>query len=142
MAQLALAVKYDLPVSFHVREAFADFWPIVARFPGLRGTLHSYTGNMADLDKALSMGLYISLNGIVTFNQDKKLQQVYNSVPLDRILLETDAPYLTPAPHRGTMNTPAYVADIVRFVAKSRGCETRELAAQTTNHATELFSLR
>lgn len=140
-SQLDLAQKYDLPVQFHVREAYDDFWPILDNFPKIRGTLHSYTDNLANMEKGLSRRLYISVNGIVSFNHDPELNQVYKQIPLDRLLFETDAPYLAPKPHRGKTNQPAYVVEIARHWSKTHNMEFDEVASVTTDNARKLFSL-
>jgi TatD DNase family protein len=139
--QLDLAVKYDLPISFHVREAFDDFWAIFDSFPRLRGTLHSYTDNVDNVKKGLSRGLYISLNGILTFNREEELNKVFVQVPPDRVIFETDAPYLAPKPYRGKINQPAYIRDIAEFFAQKRGIALEETAKNSTKNAKKLFSL-
>jgi TatD DNase family protein len=136
---LELAVKHDLPAAFHVREAFDDFWPVLDSFPAVRGTLHSYTDNLANLEKGLSRGLLVSVNGIVTFNKDPELEKVFQAIPLDRLLFETDAPYLTPKPHRGKQNQPAYIREIAQFWAEKRGLDPEIVAKTTTQNAQKLF---
>jgi len=139
-AQLQLAIDYDLPVIFHVREAFDDFWPIFDSFPGIRGVLHSFTDTKATLDEALERGLYIGVNGISTFTKDPVQQAMYDSIPLDRMLLETDAPFLTPVPFRGTINESAFVAHVAEFHAKRRNITLDEIATATTAGANALFA--
>ncbi|MDN5819633.1 MAG: TatD family hydrolase [bacterium] len=136
-AQLQLAVDNNLPVSFHVREAYDDFWSIFDNFPGLRGVLHSYTDDSDNLERALSRGLYIGVNGISTFARDK--QAVFNMIPLDKMLLETDAPFLTPVPFRGKVNEPAYVRNIAEYHGSQRDISTDEIIKQTTINAQTLF---
>jgi len=139
--QLALAVEYDLPVSFHVREAFDDFWPIFDEFKGVRGVLHSFTDTEENLQKALDRGLFIGINGISTFTKDVLQRTIYDVLPLRHILLETDAPYLTPSPFRGKMNIPAYVEFVAEYHARARGISTEEVAEVTTQNAKKLFRL-
>ena len=136
-AQLKLAQKHDLPVIFHVREAFADFWPIYDQYKGLRGVLHSFTDDVSNIDEAVSRGLYIGVNGISTFARDR--QDVYATIPLDRLLLETDAPFLTPVPHRGTVNEPAFITHIAQHVANLQSINLEELSRATERNATTLF---
>ena len=138
-AQLQLAVDNDLPVVFHVREAFDDFWPIFSNHPGVRGVLHSFTDGMKNLEQGLASGLYIGVNGISTFA--KTNQDVWDAVPLERMLLETDAPYLTPVPHRGTVNEPAFVKHVAEYHAERRRVELEHLARVTSANASNLFSL-
>jgi len=137
--QLQWAVDYDLPVSFHVREAYDDFWPIFANFPGVRGVLHSFTDTAANLEKALSNGLFIGINGISTFAKDK--QAMFDAVPLEKILLETDAPFLTPVPYRGKVNEPAFVRNVAEYHANRRGVELEHLARVTSANASSLFGI-
>jgi TatD DNase family protein len=139
--QLELAQKHNLPVVLHVREAFEAFWPIFDQFSGLRGVLHSFTGQESDLKKALARGLYIGLNGIMTFTKERGQLEAAMAVPKDKLVLETDAPYLTPAPFRGKICKPEHVKVTAEFLAKLRGVSTEQLAAQTTQNAIKLFSI-
>ncbi|HEY1085632.1 MAG TPA: TatD family hydrolase [Candidatus Saccharimonadales bacterium] len=138
--QLQWATRYNLPVSFHVRESFDDFWPIFANFPGLRGVLHSFTDSIKNMEKALSEGLFIGVNGISTFAKDK--QEMWDEIPLAKILLETDAPFLTPEPFRGKMNEPVFVRNVAEYHANRRGVDLEELARITSTNATALFHLK
>jgi TatD DNase family protein len=135
--QIELAKEFNLPISFHVREAFDDFWPIFDTFKGLRGVLHSYTDNLSNLDIAVSKGLYIGVNGISTFAKDKN--DVYSAIPLENVLLETDSPFLTPVPHRGKVNEPAFVTYVAQFIANLQSINLEELSRATERNATNLF---
>lgn len=148
--QLQWAVDYDLPVSFHVREAsspdmsisvWQDFWSIFNNFSGLRGVLHSFTDSSVQLETALSWGLYIGVNGISTFTKDESQQAMFDLVPLEKMLLETDAPFLTPIPYRGKVNEPAFVRNVAEFHAERRRVEPGVLARATQTNAQTLFSL-
>lgn len=139
-AQLRVAVEHDLPVIFHVREAFADFWPILDEFPNVRGVLHSFTDTEEHLHEALERGLYVGVNGISTFTKDETQRAMFASIPLNRMVLETDAPFLTPAPYRGKINEPAQVRTIAAFHAQQRGVDISEIAEVTTRNALTLFS--
>lgn len=139
--QLDVAVAYNLPVIFHVRDAFDDFWPIFDNFPSLRGALHSFTDTEKNMKEALKRELYIGVNGISTFTKDQPQQQMFAHIPLERMLLETDAPFLTPTPFRGTINEPAYIRRIADYHAEGRGLSLEEVAAATTANATALFAL-
>jgi TatD DNase family protein len=139
--QLTLAEKYGLPVSFHVREAFDDFWAIFDSFRQLRGTLHSYTDNQSNLEKGLSRGLFVSVNGIATFNREPELARAYDAMPLDRLMFETDAPYLAPKPFRGKQNQPAYIRQIAEFWADKYKLEFSQVAQTTTENVKKLFKL-
>lgn len=140
-AQLQLAINAKLPVIFHVREAFDDFWPILANFTGVRGVLHSFTDNQANMERGLSEGLFVGVNGISTFTKDKNQQEMFDAVPLERMVLETDAPFLTPVPYRGKVNEPAFVRNVAEYHAKRRGVELEHLARVTSANASKLFSL-
>lgn len=139
--QLQVASDNNLPVSFHVREAFDDFWPVVDNFPGIRGVLHSFTDTVAELERGLSRGLYVGVNGISTFTKDERQKAMFMAIPLDRLLLETDAPFLTPVPFRGKVNEPGLVKEVALHYAITRGVDYSELARQTTANAEILFDL-
>ena len=139
--QIKVALAHNLPIIFHVREAFDDFWPIFDNLPGIRGVLHSFTDSQETLDKALTRGLYIGVNGISTFTKDDAQKAVFDSIPLDRLLFETDAPFLTPAPLRGKVNEPAYVRNIAHYHAIRRGLSLDAIAAATSANAHTLFAI-
>ena len=139
--QIELALEHDLPMSFHVREAFDDFWPIFEDYKGIRGVLHSFTDSVANLDRALNHGLYIGVNGIATFAKNSQQIVMYRTIPLERLLLETDAPFLTPAPHRGTICEPKHVAVTAEFVANSRNEPLERITAATTTNARQLLNV-
>lgn len=139
--QIELALEYDLPLIFHVREAFDDFWPIFDEYQGVRGVLHSFTDNTANLSKAIARGLYIGVNGIMTFTKIPENLEVTKQIPLDRLVLETDSPFLTPAPLRGKVNEPAHVVLVARFLSELRQISLQEVARITTTNARRLFSL-
>jgi len=139
--QLELALKHDLPLVFHVREAFEDFWPIFDSYRGLRGVLHSFTDSAENLQKAIDRGLFIGVNGIATFTKAPEQLEVYRSIPLDNLLLETDAPFLTPVPHRGTINQPLRINNVADFLAELRREDRSQLAAATTANARKLFGI-
>ncbi len=138
-AQLQLSCDHDLPVIFHVREAFADFWPIFDNFRGLRGVVHSYTDNVSNMEQALSRGLLIGVNGIATFAKDR--QDIYRAIPYEKMLLETDAPYLTPVPHRGTVNEPALLTHVATHIANLQSINLQELSRATEASAMHLFNI-
>ena len=139
--QLELARQRNLPVIFHVREAFADFWPIYERY-SVRGVIHSFTDSRKNLEKALRHGLYIGVNGIATFAKEPRQIDVYKAIPLNALLLETDAPFLTPTPYRGKINEPKYVRVTAAFLAALRDESLAKLAQATTINAQKLFGLK
>lgn len=131
---LQLARDLNLPVSLHVREAFADLWPILDNFPDLQGVVHSFTGSKRDLAEALRRGFYVGVNGLATYTTTPL-------PPLEKMLLETDAPFLTPYHNRGTMNVPGNIRDIAEFLSGKLGVAESIIAEQTTHNATQLFRL-
>lgn len=139
--QLQWAVDYNLPVSFHVREAYADFWPVFDNFSGVKGVLHCFTDTMETLEQALKRGLFLGVNGISTFTKDPQQQEMFVAIPLEHMLLETDAPFLTPRPFRGTMNEPAFVREVAKHQAEVRNLPLVDIIATTTLNATTLFIL-
>jgi TatD DNase family protein len=139
--QLELALKSNLPVIFHVREAYDDFWPIFEYYPGIRGVLHSFTDSAENLQRALQHGLYIGVNGIATFAKNPEQIAMYKEIPLDHLVLETDAPFLAPLPFRGKVCKPEYVAQTAKFLASLRGEDQQLLARATTSNAHQLFNL-
>ena len=138
--QLALAKKYNLPVSFHVRDAFDDFWPIFDALP-VEGVLHSFTDSSKNLSMALERRLFIGINGISTFTKDQNQQQLYAKLPLESIVLETDSPFLTPSPFRGKVNLPAYVGRVAEHQAMVKGTSLEHVALVTSQNARKLFGL-
>lgn len=140
--QLQSAEMLRLPVVLHTREAEQDTLRILEEHPVSRkGVAHSFTGSQEMADALLAMGWFIGINGIVTFKNAEALRKVVHSLPLDRLLLETDAPYLTPVPFRGKPNSPAQVPVIAEFLAENLGIPVAQLAAQTSENARRLFAL-
>lgn len=133
-AQVNLAGSLDRPVVIHTREAMGDTLAVLLEAgPGrVRGVLHCFTGSLEEARQGLDLGLLISFSGIVTFPRAAALREVARFVPHDRLLVETDAPYLAPVPHRGTRNEPAWVAETLAVVAHERSVPVEELAAETT----------
>ena len=138
---LDLAIKLDLPVSFHVRDALPDFFAIFDNFPQLKpSVLHSFSDTRQNLDIALSKGLYLGVNGMATF---ANLDCYKDATPelLDHILLETDAPFLTPVPKRGIINESGYVKYVADYLANKLGVSAEEIAEKTTNNVRHIFNL-
>lgn len=140
-SQIQLAVDYDMPIIFHVREAFNDFWPIIGNFPTLKGVLHSFTDSQSNLEKALQYGFFIGVNGIVSFTKDAQQIDMFSNIPTDRLLLETDAPYLTPKSSRGRVNEPVFVREVAESISSVKSTSVDTLALQTTRNATFLFHI-
>lgn len=141
--QMKLASQYDLPIIIHTRSAWADtFTALREESPlGLRGVFHCFTGEEAELEECLSFERFmIALGGVVTF-KNSKLRDYVGRIPLDRLLIETDAPYLAPVPHRGKRNEPAFLPNVVEHLAPLWGLTPQELAEATTANAEALFGL-
>jgi len=140
-AQLRLAVELDRPVVIHTREADQDTIDAL-REEGrgqLRGVFHCFTGTKELAEAALELGFYISVAGIVTFPKAEALRHVMRDVPLDRVLVETDSPFLAPVPHRGKRNEPAHVARIVAALAEMHATDSAEVTRWTTANFHTLF---
>lgn len=140
-AQIKVGLAANLPFIFHVRDAWDDFWEIFDCYCDIRGVVHSFSSDKKQLDQALSRGLHIGLNGIMTFTKDADQIEAAKLVPLNRLLLETDAPFLSPPPHRGKRCEPAYVKNVVEFLVELRQEDPDNLAAAATNNTEKLFSI-
>lgn len=141
--QIDLAIQMDLPIIFHVRDGYDDFWPILDNFHGIRGVLHSFTDTVEHFERGLSRGFYIGVNGISTFTKIEAQKEMFAMIPVNRMLLETDAPFLTPSPLRGKIkvNEPAFVREIAEYTSSARDIPLDELAEITTSNARALFKL-
>lgn len=139
---IAAARETGLPLIVHTRDAEADTAAILREEMGkgpFSGVIHCFTASQAFADQALILGFYISLSGIVTFKNARELQETAKQVPLDRLLVETDAPFLAPIPMRGKTCEPAFVAHTARFVAELRGMTVEDLESATTDNFFRLF---
>ncbi|MGH7533813.1 MAG: TatD family hydrolase [Gemmatimonadales bacterium] len=139
-AQLAVATELDLPVVIHAREADDDVLAILRNAPRIPVILHSYSSGPALLEGALALGALASFSGMVTFKKWTG-DDLIRSVPLDRLLVETDAPYLAPVPHRGKRNEPAFVRQVAERVAAVRGMPVEELIVATGANAERVFRM-
>ncbi len=139
--QLDIAVEHGLPVIFHVRDAFEDFWPIFDDYSGLKGVIHSFTATKKEVKDIVSRGLMVGLNGIMTFSKKHEQLEAAKAVPLSHLVLETDAPFLTPVPFRGKICEPKYVRVTAEFLSEIRGESLETLAAATTNNSRRLFQI-
>lgn len=135
-------LKTDLPIIIHTRDAEEDTIRIMREDSarGLRGVMHCFSGSQWLADQALDLGFYISFSGIVTFKKAEELRETAKTIPLDRVLVETDAPFLAPAPYRGKVNEPAYVAKTGAFLADLYGITPEEFAKITTDNFFRLFN--
>lgn len=140
--QIQFAKQHDLALIVHCRDAYDDLLEILrAEYPGGRAVIHSFTDTWETAKKFLDQGYYIAFNGILTFDKTGKLAEVVEKAPLDRLLTETDAPYLTPPPFRGKRNEPAYVQYVVAHMAKIKQLDLAEAAQQTFQNACQLFKI-
>ena len=140
-AQLALAEALDIPVIIHDREAHGDCFDAICRHPDVRGVFHSYSGSAEMARDLVRRGWYISFSGVVTFKNAPKVREAVAAVPLDRILIETDAPYLAPVPHRGQMNHSGLMQYTAEAIAEVKGIPTEQVIRQTAENAKALFSI-
>lgn len=141
---LALALECQLPIVIHCREAFADLFSILDvdyQIGGRCGPaiLHCFTGTLAEAEGVLQRGMYLSLSGIVTYKKSEALRDVAKIVPLDQLLIETDAPYLAPQSRRGKVNEPAYITETAEIIARVKGLKTTDIAQATYANASRLF---
>lgn len=139
--QLVAATELELPVIVHTRDAREDTLALIREHsdPAIGGVLHCFTEDLEMAREAVRHGFYISLSGIVTFRNAESLREVARRVPLDRLLIETDSPYLAPVPHRGKPNEPAWVVEVAECIATERGISVDEVAMQTTANFYRLF---
>lgn len=140
---IRVSAETGLPIIVHTRDADADIMRIVREevggAGGVTGLLHCFSSTRQLAEEALEFGFYLSLSGIVTFKKADALRAIVKEAPIDRLLVETDAPYLAPIPHRGKRNEPAFVADTAKVVAAAKGVSPTELATATTDNFFRLF---
>ncbi|MEX1024275.1 MAG: TatD family hydrolase [Planctomycetota bacterium] len=139
--QLGLARRLAKPVIVHCREAYEDTARAIGEHAGVRGVMHCYTFGPDELDAFLDAGFYVSFSGVVTYKPNDANREAARRVPLDRLLIETDCPFLAPQPVRGKRNEPAHVVSVLEAVAAVRGVGADELAEATTANAARLFEL-
>lgn len=140
--QLELALELDLPVILHAREAVEDVLRLVGALGVRSGVLHAFSGTADQAERALALGLHLGVGGVLTFKGAESLRRVVAQLPLDRLVVETDAPYLAPVPYRGQRNEPARVADVAHSLACLCRRSPHEVAATTTASASRLFRRR
>lgn len=139
---LELARALTLPVVIHCRDAFDDFFEILdTQYSDVKGVLHCFTGTLEESRGMVERGWSLSLSGIVTFKRSEELREVARTVPLDRLLIETDSPYLAPQLRRGKRNEPAYLAEVAQVVADVRALSVEEVVARTSANAAALFGI-
>ncbi|MGF1741671.1 TatD family hydrolase [Vibrio profundum] len=142
--QVELAVELNKPLIIHTRNARQDTLKILSDHGAEQcgGVIHCFTEDLPFAQAAMDLGFYISISGIVTFRQAQELKDVVKALPLERLLIETDSPYLAPVPHRGKQNQPAYVVEVAAYIAQLKGLSLKEVAETTTENFKNLFLRR
>jgi len=141
--QINLAKKFNLPIVIHVRESFNEAIEIVEKLndSNLRGVFHCFTGSVKDAERVIDLkGFFLGIGGVITF-KNGGLDKIINQIPLDHIMLETDSPYLTPAPNRGGRNESKYILDIAQKVSNIYNIDIEKIAKITTENANKLFNI-
>ncbi|EKE22058.1 MAG: hypothetical protein ACD_7C00069G0001 [uncultured bacterium] len=145
LQQVEIAMKCHLPVIIHCREAFDDMLNdlnhFILKYQNISGVFHCFSGNKKQLKEVLNMGFYVGFDGNITYPENKHLSDLIRVIPLDRLLLETDSPFLTPLPYRGKRNKPAYIKYIASHIAKIKEQKMEKIAEITSSNATKLFRL-
>lgn len=136
------ALKHDKPIIIHMRACESELYNIIKDYPKARFVMHSFTSTWQWASKFIKLGGYISFSGIVTFKNAKELQEVVKKMPLDRIIYETDAPFLTPTPHRGKHNKPEYVKHVAHQIATLRDEKQEQVLKTLFNNALKLFKIK
>jgi len=139
--QMKKAQELALPVIIHTRDSFDQAVEVIQNFPLVKGVFHCFSGDERQLEQALSLGYYIGVGGVLTFKNAKFLQELITAVPLDRLLLETDAPYLAPVPYRGKRNESSYVRLVAEKLAELKDLSLDAVAEQTSQNAKMLFNI-
>lgn len=137
--QLDIAKALNLPIVIHAREALDDTYKVLKDYPGLTGTIHSFSGNGEEALKFIELGFVVGLTGPITFKNGDNQKDVAKKVPLDKLLIETDGPYLTPVPHRGKRNRPEYIYYVAQEIANQKGITVEEVLATTTSNFKRVF---
>lgn len=137
---LEAAVQTDLPLSVHTRDAEEDTIELIRQFPRSRGVIHCFTGSPWLRDQALDIGFYISISGIITFNKAQELRDTIKDIPLERLLIETDAPFLAPVPFRGKKNEPSLIVHTAQTLADLKGVSLDDVSVATSENFYKLFS--
>ena len=140
--QLAMAKELDLPVIVHDREAHADSLAIVKEFPGVRGVFHCYSGSAEDAKTLVKLGWHLSFTGTITFKNARKAPEVIAAVPMERLMVETDAPYMAPTPFRGKRCDSRYVYRMAETIAEIKGLSREEVERITTENGMRLFGIQ
>ncbi len=138
---LTFALEHDLPVIFHCRDAYGDLVTMLENYPKIRGVIHCFSGSVAQAEQFLKLGLHLSFTSNVTYAKNDNLREVIRAVPLDRMMIETDSPFLSPEDRRGERNDPTNVIRVAEVIAKERQLTVEVVAKQTTATALKLFNI-
>lgn len=139
--QMDLARKYNKPVVIHSREAMEDTLEILKEYPDVKGVIHCYPGSLESAKEIIDR-YYLGIGGVLTFKNAKKMVDVVKGIPLDRMVLETDSPYLTPVPHRGERNTPINVKYVAEKIAEIKGIDVEEVYRVTVENSKKLYGIK
>ena len=141
--QVKMAVELDVPIDIHDREAHGDTMDILRQYgKGIRGVFHCFSGSLEMAQELIKMGFYIGFTGTMVFPNSKKLKRIATEIPMDRVLIETDCPYLTPPPFRGKRNEPAYVQYVAAEIAALRGMEVSDVQRLTVENGKRAFGIK
>ena len=141
--QVKMAVELDVPIDIHDREAHGDTMDILSQYgKGIRGVFHCFSGSLEMAQELIKMGFYIGFTGTMVFPNSKKLKRIATEIPMDRVLIETDCPYLTPPPFRGKRNEPAYVQYVAAEIAALRGMEVSDVQRLTVENGKRAFGIK
>ncbi|MBV1820252.1 TatD family hydrolase, partial [Bacteroidales bacterium MSK.15.36] len=140
--QMELAKELNLPVVIHNRDAHKDTLDIIKMFPEVKGVIHCFSGSVEFARECLKLGYYIGFTGVVTFKNARKTLEVAKDVPIDRILVETDCPYMAPEPHRGKRNRSEYIEQIIKKIAQIKEISEEELNNQLILNTKQLLNIK
>lgn len=140
-AQMDIAKKYDLPVIIHDRDAHGDTLEIMKEYPGVIGVVHCFSGSVEFAKECIKLGYYIGVTGVVTFKNSKVIKEVVKNIPIERLLVETDCPYMAPTPHRGKRNQSDYIEYIMNEIAEIKGLAIDEISKFTIFNTKSLFKI-
>ncbi len=140
-AQMDIAKKYDLPVIIHDRDAHGDTLEIMKEYSGVTGVVHCFSGSVEFAKECIKLGYYIGVTGVVTFKNSKVIKEVVKNIPIERLLVETDCPYMAPTPHRGKRNQSDYIEYIMKEIADIKGLTVEEISEFTIFNTKSLFKI-
>ena len=140
--QFEIALKFNLPVILHVRDAFSDIFNLIDEFPGLSGVFHCFTGGVEEVREVLKRDFYVSFSGIITYRNSEGIRESAKLVPPKRMLVETDSPYLSPIPMRGKRNEPAFIVHVIDKLSEVIGVERETVMKMTYENTVRLFKLK